>query len=500
MWGNAKINKPGVERMKDVMKVLVSNPPWPGPGYGARSDVRWPHKRSDKFIEYPIYLAYVVAVLEKAGIDVRFIDGVVEEMSIPVFASAVTKIQPDMVVLECSTPSIGYDLQTAKVLKEKMKNVSIVLVGSHPTFFHEDIIRENPQVDVICRGEFDLTVRDVATALLKGDDLKTVKGITYEDDNGIRVNDDRPLIENLDELPFPARHIVRSDYYRQGTFVGKHSTTMVTSRGCPYRCIFCLWPRTLYGRKFRTRSPENVVDEIEQVVKDHHVDEIYFDDDSLVLNRPRILKVCELIEERSIRIKWIPQCRVSSMDEEIVKAMNRAGCHYIRFGVESGSQKMLDMMKKGINLGQIKQAFDLCRQVGIRTQAFFLLGIPGETPQTIRETIEFAKKLKPDSAQFAVAIPHPGTELYEICKSKGWLKYDIWEDFSAGNCLIETEKLSRKEVERARIQAYREFYFRPSYVLATVSKLRSLSDIKSVIKSAGSIIDRIGYFKERTVC
>jgi len=477
------------------VKVLVVNPPWPGPGYGARSDVRWPHKRSDKLLEYPIYLAYVVAVLEKEGIDVRFVDGVVEEMSISGFADAATKIQPDMVVLECSTPSINYDLLTAKTLKEKMRNVFIVLVGSHPTFFHREIVEENAQVDAICRGEFDLTIRDISRALLNEDDLKRVKGITYKDENGIRVNEDRPLIGNLDELPFPARHIVKSDYYRQGTFTGRLSTTMVTSRGCPYRCVFCLWPRTLYGRKFRFRSPENVVDEIEQAVKGHHIDEIYFDDDSLALNRPRILKICELIEKRKIKVKWIPQCRVSSMDEEVVKAMKRAGCHYIRFGVESGSQKMLDIMKKGTTLAQIKQAFDLCLRVGIKTQAFFLFGIPGETQGTIKETIEFAKKLKADSAQFAIAIPHPGTELYRFCKEKDWLRYNSWEDFSACNSLIETENLSREDIENARITAYRKFYFRSSYVLRTALKIHSWQEFKATTKSARSIIDRMSFFR-----
>ena len=477
------------------MKVLVTNPPWPGPGYGARSDVRWPHKRSDKYLEYPIYLAYIVAVLEKAGIDVRFIDGVVEEMSISTFASAVTKTEPDMVVLECSTPSIDSDLLTAKVLKEKMKNVFVVLVGSHPTFFHQDVIRENPQLDAICRGEFDLTVRDLATALSNGDNLKRVKGITYKDENGIHVNEDRPLIENLDKLPFPARHIVKSDYYRQGTFVGKHSTTMVTSRGCPYRCIFCLWPRTLYGRKLRPRSPENVVDEIEQVVKDHHVDEIYFDDDSMALDRDRILGICRLIEKRNIKVKWIPQCRVDSMDEGVVQAMKRAGCHYIRFGIESGSQKMLKIMKKGISLAQIERAFNLCRKAGIKTQAFFLFGIPGETQETIKETIEFAKDLKADSAQFAVVIPHPGTELYEVCKKNGWLRYSSWGDFSACNSIIETSQLSREDVERARIRAYREYYFRPSFILKVASKIGGLRDLRVTIKSAKSVIDRVSFFK-----
>jgi len=226
------------------------------------------------------------------------------------------------------------------------------------------------------------------------------------------------------------------------------------------------------------------------------IDEVYFDDDSLALNRKRILEICRLINERNIQVKWIPQCRVNSMDEEVLRAMKKAGCHYIRFGVESGSQKMLDIMKKGTTLARIENAFKLCRKTGIKTQAFFLFGVPGETQATIRETIEFAKKLKPDSAQFAVVIPHPGTELYAVCKKNGWLKHKNWEDFSSCNSLIETDKLSREDIERARIRAYREFYFRPSYILRTIFKIQSFKDLRAVVKSASSIIKRISFFKQ----
>jgi len=182
------------------------------------------------------------------------------------------------------------------------------------------------------------------------------------------------------------------------------------------------------------------------------------------------------------------------MDEEVLGAMKEAGCHYIRFGVESGSQKMLNIMKKGTTLSKIKRAFELCRKVGIKTQAFFLFGIPGETPQDIKETIEFAKKLRPDSAQFAVVIPHPGTDLYEICEREGWLKHNSWEDFSACNSLIGTPQLSRADVERARIRAYRKFYFRPAYILRTALKIHSWNDFKAVVKSAKSIVGRISFF------
>lgn len=478
------------------MKVLVANPPWPGPGYGARSDVRWPHKRSDKFLEYPIYLSYVVSVLEKAGFEVDFIDGILNELSIPEFVKVVKNKHAKMVILETSTPSIECDLLTAKTLKEEIKDVFVVLVGSHVTFFHKEIMRENEFLDCVCRGEFDFTIRDLGITLSQKGDLKKVKGITFRDKDGVHINEERPLIQNLDETPFPARHIVKDRFYRQGTFIGKLSTTMVSSRGCPYQCIFCLWPNTLYGHKWRMRSAENVVEEIEEAAKKYGIDEIYFDDDSFALNRERVLRICELVEKRNLKVRWIAQCRVDSIrDEGIAKAMKEAGCHYIRFGVESGSQKMLDIMKKGITLTNARRAFDVCRKVGIKTQAFFLFGIPGENHDTIEETIEFAKALRPDSAQFAVVIPHPGTELYKICKNNGWLKYNRWEDFSSCNSLIGTDELSREDIENARIRAYREFYFRASYIWRTALKIRSLKDLNATVKSARSIVDRVSFFR-----
>jgi len=477
------------------LKVLVTNPPWPGPGYGARSDVRWPHKRKDKYLEYPVYLAYVVAVLKESGIDVKFIDGVAEDLSIEAFVDAVKEIKPDMVTMECSTPSIYFDLSTAKKLKEELKDVFIVLVGSHPTYFHREILTKNEFVGAIARGEFDLTIRDLSLALSNEGELKGVKGISYRDGSEVHMNEDRSLIQDLDALPFPARHIVKSESYREAVFTGKRCTTIVSSRGCPYQCVFCLWPRTMYGRKFRARSPRNVVDEVEHVVNEYGVDEIYFDDDCLTLDKKRLISICGDIKKRGIDVKWMCQARVDNVDQELLEQMKKAGCHYIKYGVESGSQRMLDAMKKGITLENARRAFKLTRKAGIKTQAFFLLGLPWETHGTIRETIEFAKELKPDSVQFAVVVPHPGTELYDICLEKGRLKYDSWEDFDCRKALIETENLSARDVEKYRIEAYKKFYFRPSYILRTTLKLWNPKEAKRIIRSARSIIERISYYK-----
>jgi len=477
------------------LKVLVTNPPWPGPGYGARSDVRWPHKRKDKYLEYPVYLAYVVAVLEKSGIDVKFIDGVAEDLSIEAFVDTVKKTGPDIIAMECSTPSIHFDLLTAKRLKEELKDIFIVLMGSHPTYFHKKILTENKFVDAIARGEFDLTIRDLSFALLKEGGLKSVEGISYQDDSGVHINEDRPLIQNLDALPFPARHIVQSESYREAVFTGKRCTTVVSSRGCPYQCVFCLWPRTMYGRKFRARSPGNVVDEVEHVVDDYGVDEIYFDDDCLTLDKKRLIRICGEIRKRGIDVNWMCQSRVDNVDQELLREMKRVGCHYIKYGVESGSQEMLNAMKKGITLEEVRRAFKLSKKVGIKTQAFFLFGLPWDTHQTIRQTIEFAKELKPDSAQFAIVVPHPGTELYDICLKEGWLRFESWEDFDCRKALIETENLLARDVEKYRIDAYREFYFRPSYILKTVLKMWNYKEAKRILRSARSVIERLSYYK-----
>ena len=477
------------------MKVFVTNPPWPGPGYGARSDVRWPHKRKDKYLEYPIYLAYVVAVLEKSGIDVEFIDGVAQDLSIQAFVDAVKEIGPDIVTMECSTPSIYFDLLTAEKLKEELRDVFIVLVGSHPTYFHKEILTQNSFVDAIVRGEFDLTIRDLSFALSNEEGLEGVKGISYRDDSGVHINAGRPLIQDLDALPFPARHIVKSESYREAVFTGKRCTTIVSSRGCPYQCVFCLWPRTMYGRKFRARSPRNVVDEVDHVVNESGVDEIYFDDDCLTLDKRRLMKICEEIRRRGIDVKWMCQARVDNVDRKLLKEMKKAGCHYIKYGVESGSQRMLDVMKKGITLEDARRAFKVTRKIGIKTQAFFLFGLPWDTHKTIRETIEFAKELEPDSAQFAIVVPHPGTELYDICLRKGWLKYDSWEDFDCRKSLIETENLTARDIEKYRIDAYKEFYFRPKYIFKTALKMWNPKEAKRILRSARSIIERILYYK-----
>lgn len=478
------------------MKVLVTNPPWPGDGYGARSDVRWPHKRKDKYIEYPVYLSYTVAVLEEAGFEVSFLDAIMQELDVPAFAQRVQELNPALLVMECSTPSINYDLQSAAAVKAALPGIKTVLVGSHVTYFHRSVLAENPAVDAVCRGEFEITVRELARALAQGRDWCTVEGLSYRAADGtVAVNPTRPLFENLDALPFPARHIVRDEGYRAGIFSGAQPTAMVSSRGCPFQCTYCLWPATLYGHRFRARSAQNVVDEIDQVVHKYGIDEIYFDDDTFTMDKQRVLDICRLIQERSLRVSWIVQARVDTVDRQVLQAMKDAGCHYILFGVESGSPEMLRIMKKHITLDQVREAFRLCNQLGIKTQAFFLFGVPGETQQTIRETIQFAKSLNASTAQFAIVVPHPGSVLYQQVMENGWLIYKDWEDFASCEALVETPQLSRREVEQARVRAYREYYFRPGFILREAARIRHPADLQRLVRGARSVLARLSFFQ-----
>ena len=288
--------------------------------------------------------------------------------------------------------------------------------------------------------------------------------------------------------------------YRAGIYSGGCPTAMLSSRGCPYRCTFCLWPDVLYGHKFRARSAENVVDEIEEAVRVYGHDEIYFDDDTFSIDHQRVMDICRLIMERGLEkeVEWIAQRRGDMVDREMLEAMKAANCGYILFGVESGSPRMLKKMKKGITLDQVRHAFQLTRDVGIKTQAFFLFGMPGETQETIQETIDFAKELNASSTQFAVAIPHPGTALYKECKDNGWLTSENWEDYTSESSLIETPWLTASEVEAARVRAYREYYYRPRFIVGEAMKVRRLADIKRLARGANSVRARISFFDQST--
>jgi len=318
-----------------------------------------------------------------------------------------------------------------------------------------------------------------------------VAGLPLRGGESLRVNPDRPFDSDLDRWPYPDRDAVPMEKYQTAQYQGKRGTFMLSSRGCPHRCTFCLWPGTMVGRDFRGRDPGAVVDEMEHLVRKYGVDDIYFDDDTMTIDRERLLKICRLIQERDLKVHWIAMGRVDNLDGELLAEMRKAGCDNLYLGVESGSEEILKRLKKGVSLGQVERAFRMARQSGLRTQAFFILGGPGETKETLKQTIDFAVRLDPDNAQFSAAVPYPGTEMYEESLRKGYLRAGAWEDYSARDIVLETETLSRLDLEKARLEAYRRFYLRPRFILRTAMRLTSIREFRRVFRGTLSILSRL---------
>ncbi|MDP2909512.1 MAG: radical SAM protein, partial [bacterium] len=298
------------------------------------------------------------------------------------------------------------------------------------------------------------------------------------------VNPQKELIQNLDELPFPARHLVPFQKYSSVLAKKFPVTTMFTSRGCPYRCLFCDRPHL--GKFFRARSASNVVDEFEKCVR-MGIKEIFIYDDTFGVDRQRVLDICQGIIKRKIDISWDIRTRVNTVDEEILIALKNAGCQRIHYGVEAGTQRILNILRKGITLEMAEKAFRLTKKAGIQTAGYFIIGSPSETEEEILATINFAKKLNPDFVHFTILTPYPATDLYRFGLETGVIKYDYWKEFAQTPSLdfsppVWEEIFSKDELNKLLKKAYRSFYFRPGYVL---KRLREVSSFKEFLAKAG---------------
>jgi anaerobic magnesium-protoporphyrin IX monomethyl ester cyclase len=409
--------------MLNNMKTLIINPPGEK---GFDRSGRWPAKSmGGTFIE-PLFLAYTAAVLEKEGLPVELID------CRPFYISQeelLEKIDENaaLAVLQTSTPSIDLDLDTAKKIKNKFPKIKIALVGSHVTILDKEIMENNEHVDFVVRREYEYTIRDLAREI----EPEKILGITFRKNGEIVRNPDRPYIENLDELPFPARHLLPMHTYFDPMFKSRMTFRLMGSRGCVYQCTFCLWPQTMYGRRIRFRDPKKIVDEIEYFINNQGARGFYFEDDTFTTSPKHVEGVCNELLRRKIKISWSCLGRVDTMTEEMLKMMKMAGCYMIRVGIESSSQEILDRVKKGITIEQIVKSMKMMKKIGIKVHASYVLGLPGETKETLEEDVKFAIKLDNDYGQFGMAVPYPGTEMYKEAEEKGWLRTKNWKDYDA---------------------------------------------------------------------
>jgi len=471
------------------VKVLFIHPPWPGPGYGMRSQNRWPRRRGDKSARYPILLCYTATLLQENGHEVRYIDSVVQDLNVPESLKEVERINPDIIFMETTTPSINDDILFTNELRETLPDIKILLAGTHATYFPERTLVDS-KADVIIRGEHDCTTLNVVEAFEKGTSLEDIKGISYID-GAPHHNESAPLIENLDALPFPDRELIPHQWYVEGHAERLPFTFMMTARGCPMRCTFCLWTNLYYNHTVRYRSVENVVNEIEWLIEKYGMKEIFFDDGTFNTDPNRVIKISKEIISRDVNILWSCSCRVDKVNREMLDWMKKSGCKLICYGAESASQETLNRTKKGITIDQIRNAFKLTKDAGIRTHGNFMLGFPWETYEDMTNTINLSLELEPDTVQFSLVFPHPGSEMYEWAVANNGFYDDVlsnWDKFDMSKGPILKSGASREELGKAISNAHARFYFRPSYILKTASTIKNLGDIKKVLRGANSII------------
>ena len=441
-----------------------------------RANYNWP----------PIGLAYIAAVLEEADIKVSILDASALKYNFKETIQEIEKLNSKHVLINNASITFSEDLELSALIKNEFEDTYITFAGTHVTALPKESL-SNKEIDFIIIGEPEYSVRDLILALEQGKKLKDISGIGYKHNGNIVLTKARKPIENLDEMPFPARHLIPNAKYFNPLAKRLPYTTLLSSRGCPFKCTFCT-SIILYGKKWRGRSSKNVVDEIEHVNERFKIKEVFFRDETFSFNRKRVLQICQDIKERGLDITWMCNTRVDTVDKELLKVMKSAGCHMLKFGVESGDQQILNNLKKGITLEDTRNAFRWAKELNISTVAHLMLGSPGETKETILKTINFTSELAPDYASFNITTPYPGTELFtlveEMMKSKIVSSYDMEKALESAQFNMCFTELSPKEIEEAFDKAYTQFYFKPQYILQRIKNQKTLSEILRLI-SAG---------------
>jgi radical SAM superfamily enzyme YgiQ (UPF0313 family) len=368
------------------------------------------------------------------------------------------------------------------------------MVGPHASVCADEVLREaGGAVDAVARGEYELTVRDYARVVLGGEsapsELAAVEGLSFLEGGEIRHAPARPPIEDLDSLPFPAWHHLDLWDYFDGTKLFPY-VDVIGGRGCPFQCMFCLWPQVMHGSRYRLRSPGNIVDEMSWVLDRWpgvRAGEFFFEDDTFTVRKERAHAICDEILRRGLRCTWSVNSRADVVDTELFRHMRAAGCRLLLVGFESGDQDMLDRMNKKLRLESARAFVSAARAAGLAIHGCFVLGLPGETETSMRRTLDFALELGLDTLQFSGAVPFPGTRYFEHCEHHGLLRSRRWEDWLSNGeqrPVVDYPGLDAATVERHVNEGLRRFYLRPSYMFRFVASTRSRADLYRKLRGA----------------
>lgn len=469
------------------MKIAFINPPFL-PGFSREQ--RSPGVSASRTLYYPIWLAYAAGWAEKNGFDIDLIDFVpLSEADQNNCLSELFAFFPDLVVVAVSAPSLKNDIAFASKIKSRLPKAYVVFVGPHASAVPEEILSLSKVIDAVAVGEYDQTIVEVANKIrtsqgktwkvspstfqvgeLARRGLGKVDGLVFRRGSQLIRTRPRRLIANLDRLPWVtdiyARFLKPENYFFAAA--DYPMAMIITGRGCPFGCFFCSWPQTLHGLKYRARSAQSVAEEILSLPKRlPEIKEVVIEDDTFTADRARVQEICRLLIEGGNKLKWSANVRVG-LDLRTMGLMRKAGCRLLIVGYESGSQEILDAMGKKIKLADSLKFAANAKKAGLLVHGCFMIGNPGETKETAKETFRFAKKLDPDSAQFYPLVVYPGTKAFDWAKKEGFLTtsdFNQWLDKNGSpQCLISLPDLSASEITAFCRRAYWRFHLRPGYL------------------------------------
>jgi radical SAM superfamily enzyme YgiQ (UPF0313 family) len=414
----------------------------------------------------PLGLGYIAAVLEKNEFPVDIIDCQALKLTQEDFKNEISKRKPSIVGVTSTTLTYKSALQVLSIAKAVHPTCVTAIGGPHATFWDENALKECPDLDIVVRKEGEETMLELVQRVEAGKSFHDLLGTTTRKNGKIVQNQERPYIEDLDALPFPAHHLFPLQNLQK---YGKVIFPLSTSRGCTFWCNFCSAVR-MFGRRYRMRSPESVIAELQFLYDKYGARQFTFYDDAFSVDQKRAYQICEEIQKRKLKIMWDCETRVDMVTKELLTEMKKAGCLAVWFGVEAGSKEVLDAMSKGLTLEKIKNSFKIARDCGLMTVASVILGFPEETPETARATIKFVNEIKPDDVGYYIATPYPGTPMYDLVKEKDWLKITDFNKYDTATPTFETPTMKMKELRKIREDALQSFYVHPGYIIRMFRK------------------------------
>ncbi len=452
--------------------------------------VQPPHTSGFSSDQPPLGLAYLASVLQLHGCVVRVIDAAAERLDLKAVLARLVQQEPDMVAVTVTTPLSIWAQELARAIRKSFSSPPICIAGGpHATVLPEELL-EVGLYDYVIRGEGEATLGELVDTLRQSGDTTSIEGISYRHAGKIIHNPARPLIEDIDTLPFPDWSLFPLERYSSLARKKEFSLPIMTSRGCPHGCTFCY--KGVYGKTLRMRSPESVIAEWKYLVERFGVEEIAVIDDVFTENSRRAITICEgLIKENLHTIPWSTTngIRVSNASEKLLRALKAAGCYRVYFGAESGVQRIVDALGKNISLNKVREAVATAKKIGLEVGVYFMLGNVGEREEDMDATIRFALELDPDLVQFTIATPYPGTEMYRQIQENGEFLFSSWDQLASyGGLTFRMGELTPERVNRKYRQALHAFYFRPAFLLRQLRYITTWTGLKNRLKAAALLV------------